>query len=118
MKEILLVDDDSNFRSVLKYQISKMGFGVDEVNDGKSAVERCQQHTYSLIVADVNIPVMQGLSFLQQIRRHKPQIPIIVLSVFSSMENVAAALRYGANDFLEKPCDVTTLQERIERWIT
>ena len=118
MKDILLVDDDSNFRSVLKYQLSKMGFGVDEVYDGKSAVERCQQHTYSLILADVNIPAMKSLSFLQRIRRHTPQIPIIVLSAFSSVENVATALRYGANDFLEKPCDVTTLQERIERWIT
>ena len=118
MKDILLVDDDSNFRSVLKYQILKMGFRVDEVSDGKSAVERCQQHTYSLLFADVNIPAMKSLSFLQRIRRHQPQVSIIVLSAFSSVENVAAALRYGANDFLEKPCDVTTLQERIERWIT
>jgi len=117
MKKILLVDDDSNFRSVMKYQLSKLGFEVDEVNDGKSAVERCQQHTYSLIVADVNIPVMRGLSFLKRIKERRPKIPIMVLSAFSSRENVAAAFRYGANDFLEKPYEVTTLRERIEHWM-
>ncbi|MFQ5928397.1 MAG: response regulator, partial [Acidobacteriota bacterium] len=98
MKKILLVDDDPNLCRVLKYQLSGMGLMVEEVSDGGSAVERCLESNYALIVADVNIPVMVGLSFLQLIKLRHPKIPVIVLSAFSSMENVAAAFRYGADD--------------------
>ncbi|MFQ5738174.1 MAG: response regulator transcription factor [Acidobacteriota bacterium] len=117
MTRILLVDDDPRFARVLKYQLSEMGFAVDQVGDGRAALQSCREADYSLMLADVNVPALSGLSFLQLIKLRKPGLPIVVLSAFSSMENVATALRYGANDFLEKPCEVAMLRERIDRLI-
>ena len=114
MKKILLVENDPNFGKVLKHQLSQMGLEVDDVSGGEVAVERCKEEsTYQLVVADVNVPAVNTLSYLQLIKLKKPHLPVLVLSAFSAMENVAAAFRYGADDLLEKPYDLSVLQAKI-----
>ena len=117
IKKILLVDDDSNFRKVLQYFLIEMGFEVDGVEDGKAALEQCLALNYSLIIADANTPMMGILRFVSEIRRQRPEVPVLVISAFSSETSEAQAYRSGAIEFLEKPCDLVLLREAVKRFI-
>jgi len=116
-KKILIVDDDRNFRRILRHQLCGMGLAVDEVSNGDDAISCCERDDYDLIIADVNVPVMRGLSFLDCVKRKCPGMPVLVISAFSSRENEEEALLSGANEFLEKPCDMILLRERVNRWL-
>jgi DNA-binding NtrC family response regulator len=114
-KTILLVDDDLNFRRVLKYKLRGLGLAVEEVEDWRTAVACCKQHIYDLVIADVNVPVMRGLDSVKLIKGVRPEIPVLIISAFSSPENRMQALNFGASDFLEKPCEESQLLEKIDR---
>lgn len=117
MNRILVVDDDPNFREVLRHQLSDIGLEVEAVNSSVTAVQRCMEGDYCLIVADVTVPAVNALSYLQLIKLRRPKVPVLVLSAFSAMENVAAAFRYGADDLLEKPYELARFRRKVAHWI-
>ncbi len=117
MMKVLLIDEDYNFRQVLRYFLSEMGLEVDEANDGRSAVERCLSDDYALIVAGANTPIMGILCFLIDIGKRRPTLPIVVVSAFSTQENRAEAFRSCAIEFVEKPFDPALFRQTIGRLI-
>jgi DNA-binding NtrC family response regulator len=118
IKKILLVDDDANFRKILRYLLFDMGLGVEEAKDGRTALESCLSADYALVLADANTPQLEILSFLSDIRARKPDLPMIVVSAFSSEEHRALAYRSGAIEFLEKPFDPDKFRRTIRRLVS
>ena len=102
---ILVVDDDLLVRKVLKKYISTLGYYVDTAEDGMSALEMLRSFSYDLVLTDLEMPVLDGIELLKQMSIEFPIIPKIVLTGHGSNEDILAALKTGAYDFLYKPID-------------
>jgi DNA-binding NtrC family response regulator len=116
-KKVLLIDEDCNFRRVLRYFLSEMGLEVDEADGGRSAVEICLSGDYAIIVADASTPIMGILCFLIDIKKRRPKLPVVLVSAFSAQENRVEAYCSGAIEFVEKPFDPALFKETIGRLI-
>ncbi|MBN1615230.1 MAG: sigma-54-dependent Fis family transcriptional regulator [Deltaproteobacteria bacterium] len=112
---ILVVDDDSAHRTMLKTLLSGWGYDVMETDDGSGAVEAVHRRPYDLILMDVRMIKVSGLSALAEIKVLNPAIPVIIMTAFASVETAVEALKKGAYDYLTKPFDFDELKLVIDR---
>lgn len=113
-KRVLVVDDASLVRMYYRDALERAGFHVDEALNGLEALEKLLGTTYDLLVVDVNMPKMDGLTFLDTLRRKDlplAGIPAMVTSSEAGMEDREAARAAGANFYLVKPISAETLIE-------
>jgi DNA-binding response OmpR family regulator len=116
MTKVLLVEDDLALSDVLVFTLRRAGFEVVPVYDGEAALEAWESQTPGLVVLDLNLPKLDGLSVCRRIRSGSgPQsaIPIIILSVRSADEAIVTGLDIGADDYVVKPFSPTQLVARI-----
>ena len=112
---ILIVDDDAAHRNMLRTLIAAWGAGVDEAGDGAKAIALCRETPYDIILMDVLMPEMDGISALQAIKSYNPSIPILIMTAFSNVESAVEALKSGAYDYLSKPLDFDVLRLTLSR---
>lgn len=115
MKKILIVDDEQSFLLSLKDGLKKHAetFQVLLADNGRKAVDLLRTTAVDLLVTDLKMPEMNGFDLLAWISRHKPQLPVIVMSAFGTPEIEARLDRYDTLQFLEKPLDLKMLEEGI-----
>jgi DNA-binding response OmpR family regulator len=116
MKKILLVEDDADLFSLLKYNLEKEGFAVSGLQTGKGAVELCRQVRPDLILLDIMLPDSDGLDICKAVRKD-PELsaaPIIFLTARASETDRIVGLELGANDYVVKPFFVRELIARIK----
>ena len=106
---ILLIDDDQSLRRVTEYNLSKKGFNVVTASSGKKGLELFENTSVDLVVTDVKLGDMNGLDILETIKRHAPDIPVIIMTAFGSIEMAVGAMHKGAFNFITKPFDRDTL---------
>ena len=109
---ILVVDDEPQIQKMLGILLEAENFKIVESTSGKQAIRMCVSTKPDLILLDLGLPDMDGKNVITAIREWS-QVPIIVLSVRSSDEEITAALNMGANDFVTKPFNVDVLLARI-----
>lgn len=109
---ILVVEDDLSLSDVLCFTLRRSGFNVTAVHDGLAALEAWQAVQPSLLVLDLNLPKLDGLSVCRQIRAQS-DTPIIILTVRGSDEDVVKGLELGADDYVVKPFSPKQLVARI-----
>jgi diguanylate cyclase (GGDEF)-like protein len=112
---ILVVDDSTAIRRILRRALEGAGYGVKEAADGEAALAACHVETPDLVLLDVDMPVMDGPTALAAMRL-KPalvDVPVLFLTARTSGADVAAGLRLGAQDYLRKPCDPDELTARV-----
>src|ERR1700719_1515381 len=116
MKKILLVEDDSDLFSLLKYNLEKEGFAVSGLQTGKGAIELCRQVRPDLILLDIMLPDSDGLDICKGIRSDSElaQTPVIFLTARASETDRIVGLELGANDYMVKPFFVRELVARIK----
>ena len=114
-KTILVVDDESSHRMMLKAHLNEEGFEVIEASDGKEAVDLVSLHFYDLILMDIRMSVMDGMEALQQIKKISPVIPVIMMTAFGSIDSAVEALKAGADDYLTKPLDMDELLLKVKK---
>ncbi|MEE8399266.1 MAG: sigma-54 dependent transcriptional regulator [Desulfobacterales bacterium] len=112
---ILVVDDDSAHRVMLRTLLGDWGYTILEADDGSTAIEKVQQQAFDLILMDVRMLNISGLEALETIKRYNPAIPVIIMTAYSSVETAVEALKKGAYDYLTKPLDFDKLRRTIER---
>lgn len=112
---ILIVDDDSAHRAMLRTVLRGWGYAVEEAEDGDVAVEMVKRRAYDAILSDVRMARVDGISALREILRRNPAIPVLVMTAWSSVETAVEALRLGAFDYLAKPLDFDVLRATLER---
>ena len=103
---ILVVDDSSLVRLYYRSALEKAGFEVEQAINGIEAMERALSQPFALVVVDVNMPRMDGLTFLRALRRGAPDVatlPALMISTESETQDIAAATAAGANLYLVKP---------------
>ncbi|MCK5230882.1 MAG: response regulator, partial [Desulfobulbaceae bacterium] len=117
---VLLVDDDQVLRELLADLLSGNGYEVEEAANGLEALERVESRHYDHVITDLNMPEMDGLSFLKEVGKKGINLNITVLSAHSDMNTVVEAMKLGASDFIAKPFQsedeiLLTLQKVEER---
>ncbi|KAA0257682.1 response regulator [Deferribacter autotrophicus] len=113
--KILLVEDDFNTLQGLKTFLENEGFCVDIADNGKDAYTLLQDGEYSIVITDINMPFMDGLNFLSKIRNLDEEIPVVVITAYSNIENMVVAFDLGAVEFIEKPFDPDVLLESVKK---
>ena len=114
---LLVVDDEESLRITTAAIFEKEGYIVDTASSGDEAVELLNKADYDLVLTDLHMEGGDGLSVLNQIRRHAPLTISVVLTGFASVESAIAALQEGAYDYLVKPCDIDTMKHTIRRGV-
>lgn len=115
LKRVLLVDDDRIMLRLAQKKFDKYEkeFSIVTAEDGLAAVETLRKETISLVVTDLNMPKMDGFALLAHLSENYPDIPVIILTAYSSQTSKKAVLDGGAAGFMEKPFVVEDLAEKI-----
>jgi len=114
---LLVVDDEESLRITTAAILEKEGYTVDTASSGDEAISLLSDHDYDLVLTDLHMEGGDGLSVLNQIRRHSPLTISVVLTGFASVESAIAALQEGAYDYLVKPCDIDSMKHTIRRGV-
>jgi DNA-binding response OmpR family regulator len=112
-RTILIVDDDVALGKFLSRELKLKSFSVKVHNDGEEACQELIRGTYDLVILDLNLPKMDGLAVLQQMRLSHPRTPILVLTARNRTEDLVLVLERGADDCLIKPFSLLELRARI-----
>jgi two-component system response regulator HydG len=112
---ILVVDDDTAHRTMLRTLVGGWGYEIHEADDGEGAIRMAGERAYDLVLMDVRMLKVSGLEALAAIKSINPAIPVVIMTAFSSVETAVAALKQGAHDYLTKPLDFDKLRVTIER---
>lgn len=110
---ILLVDDDPSLVALLMQNLGEHHYAIDTVADGETAWDYASTFAYDLIVLDVMLPRLDGISLCHQLRDHGHQMPILLLTAQGTHTDKITGLDAGADDYVVKPCDLEELTARI-----
>lgn len=116
-KTILVIDDSSSFRTVVKLALQKAGYTVVEAGDGKEALAKLDAGKVNLIVCDVNMPNMDGLTFLKEVKTRPANkfTPVIMLTTESQESKKAEGRAAGAKAWITKPFQPSQLVDAVNR---
>lgn len=114
---LLVVDDEESLRITTAAILEKEGYAVDTAASGDEAIALMDHTDYDLVLTDLHMEGGDGLSVLNQIRRHSPLTISVVLTGFASVESAIGALQEGAYDYLVKPCDIDSMKHTIRRGV-
>jgi DNA-binding NtrC family response regulator len=112
---ILVVDDEPSARSGLEELLLSAGFRVDVAADGASAMAIAAETPPDVVVTDLEMPKMDGVTLLGKLREQDGDLPVIVVTAFGDVSSAVTAMRAGAADYLTKPVDFDALTLSIER---
>ena len=112
---ILFIDDDPKAGELMLRFAEDAPFGVRVFRDPRQALDFFKNNSADLIVTDLRMPGMTGIELLRAVREHNTQIPVIIITAHSTVDNAIDALRLGATDFIKKPFDMDELMILIER---
>ncbi len=102
---ILIIDDEAAIRESLETLLTLEGYRVDTAIDGEMGLDRIGQHAYDLVLLDLALPGRNGIEILGSIRERSPDLPVIMLTAYGTVDNVIDAIRGGAQNFVQKPWD-------------
>jgi DNA-binding response OmpR family regulator len=110
---ILLVEDDLSLSKALQQALQKQGYSVNAVERGRAALHVVQIDAPDIVILDLGLPDMDGLAVLKGIREARVDLPVLLLTARSSLEDKIAGLDSGADDYLPKPFETTELFARL-----
>lgn len=113
MKPILVVDDDPQMRAALKEAIQRLGYNAVLAENGQDALLKLNSSPFAMVITDMKMPMMDGLSFLKEVRRKVGNLPVLVITGFGTVENAVEAMKEGASEYLMKPFSFDTLTRTI-----
>ncbi len=116
MKKILIVEDDENIRELLRMYLEKAGFEITEACDGQKALEKFKAEQPHLIILDLMIPEIDGISVAKEIRKTS-NVPILILTAKAEEEDKIKGLEIGADDYVTKPFSPKELVLRVKNLI-
>src|SRR5947209_6009676 len=100
---ILVVDDEASIRDLLAKTLALAEYDVDVAPDGRSALERMRLYPYDLLIADLKMPGMDGLTVIREAKRYKADLPVIIITGFSTESSAIEAVNIGRAGYLTKP---------------
>jgi two-component system, NtrC family, response regulator PilR len=115
MANLLIVDDEQGMRQLLTLVFARAGHQVRTAENGRRALELLREQAADLIVSDVKMPDMSGIELLRAVRGLLPDVAVVLMTAFATVETAREAFKLGADDFIQKPFDVDELKLIVER---
>jgi len=112
---VLVVDDEENMRYMLTQILKKGGCRVDAAHNGEEALKHIEENVFDVVLCDVRMPTMDGLEFLKEARSRKLEVPIIMMSAFSTVDLAVEAMKLGASDYISKPFKADEVLVKLKR---
>ncbi len=112
---ILIVDDEAPQREMIGGFLRKQGFDVALAASGQEALEIIRRGPVDLVLTDLRMPQMSGMEFLAEVKRLNPEIPVVVMTAYGSIESAVSAMKAGAYDYLSKPVDLDDLLHLVRK---
>src|SRR5437773_2823364 len=115
MPAILIVEDEAKMRRLLEVKLGEEGFTTLSAGDAESGLKLLRENSVDLIVTDLKLPGMNGLEFLQAVKRQNSALPVVVMTAFGSVETAVEAMKAGASDYVLKPFSLTEMRMVIHK---
>src|SRR5438132_2411185 len=115
MPAILIVEDEAKMRRLLELNLGEDGFTTLSAGDAEAGLKLLRENSVDLVVTDLKLPGMNGLQFLQTIKRQNAALPVVVMTAFGSVETAVDAMKAGASDYVLKPFSLTEMRLVIHK---
>lgn len=112
---VLIVDDEEDFRDIFALLIERMGYQAVTAADGREALTLLETNPCDLALIDFQMPHMNGLELLREVRRTNPKIEVIFITGFGTVPSVVEAMKLGVFDYVTKPLNLDEIEELIHR---
>jgi DNA-binding NtrC family response regulator len=112
---ILLVDDEEQFVQALSERLTLRGYDVTTSLSGEDALEKLKHYNYEVVILDIAMPGLDGVTTLREIKKFKPLTEVIMLTGHATVETAIEGMKLGAADYLVKPCDTEELMAKINK---
>jgi DNA-binding NtrC family response regulator len=114
-REVIVVEDEIRIRTMLNQALKEMGFQATLVPTAEAAARALAQKTFDIMILDLNLPGMNGIEFLESVRKQQSDIQVIILTGFGDLEAAKKAIHLDVVEFLTKPCALGTLEVALDR---
>lgn len=114
MNKILIIDDCTDLCDVLVRNLSEEGYKINSVNTGKEGIEELKRDLYNLIILDLKLPDMFGVEVLKEINSKYPDISVIILTGYPTLETAIETMKNNAFDYIKKPFNIDDLKKSID----
>ncbi|PID57250.1 hypothetical protein CSB45_08470 [candidate division KSB3 bacterium] len=101
--QILVIDDEENMRYMLQLTLEDEGYEVELASDGVAGLEKIQQGDFDFVICDIKMPKMSGMQVLESVVESSPNIPMIMISAYGTIDSAIESMKYGAYDYVTKP---------------
>ena len=115
MPAILIVEDEAKMRRLLELNLGEDGFTTFSAGDAEAGLKLLSEHAIDLVVTDLKLPGMDGLEFLQAVKRQNAALPVVVMTAFGSVETAVEAMKAGASDYVLKPFSLAEMRLVIHK---
>lgn len=113
-EKVLLVDDEEDFLEVMATRMEARGIKTSTATSAQTAMDMLRKESFDAIVMDFQMPEMDGMEALSSIKENNPELQIILLTGYATIEKTVEAMKMGASDLMEKPADIEVLAEKIK----
>jgi DNA-binding NtrC family response regulator len=115
MPTILIVEDEAKMRRLLELNLAEDGFNTLSAGDAEAGLKLLSQGTVDLVVTDLKLPGMNGLEFLQSVKRQNASLPVVVMTAFGTVETAVEAMKAGASDYVLKPFSLSEMRMVVRK---
>ena len=113
--DVWIVDDDRSIRWVLEKALSKLSIRITSFENGSEVLDRIQTESPDLIISDIRMPQTDGITLLDRIKATHPDLPVIIMTAYSDLDQTVSAFQGGAFEFLSKPFDIDEAVNLVNR---
>jgi DNA-binding NtrC family response regulator len=114
MSDVLIIDDEPSICESLRDLLGRNGITADTAQDRAGGLTKLDSGDYEVVLLDLRMPGVQGLSLLREIREKAPRLPVVMITAFATVETAVQAMKEGAHDFITKPIDLSNLLRVLE----
>src|SRR5215510_9321085 len=110
---ILVVDDEPGMRKSLAIMLRREGYSITEAGDGKEAIAHLERDVFDLVIADVRMDNVSGFDLLRHVKQMSPDVEVILMTAFGTIESAVESMKLGAFDFITKPFQAEEILLRV-----
>ncbi|HEY1696323.1 MAG TPA: sigma-54 dependent transcriptional regulator [Polyangiaceae bacterium] len=114
-KQVLIVDDEPNLRKILTAQLTRDGYEVMSAEDGEQGLAAIKEHHIDLVITDLKMPKVDGMTLLRKALEDDPELPIVLITAHGTIDTAVEALKAGAFDFVTKPFDKDEVRQIVAK---
>ena len=114
-KPILVVDDEKNIRLTVSQSLKSLEVPTDTAENGEEALEKVEETDYGLILLDLRLPGMHGMEVLEKVSEIRPDIKVIIITAYGSVESAVKAMKQGAVDYIQKPFSPDEIRDLVSK---